>query len=148
MKPYNTLKQALVRPKDREDTEDQAGVVYQISCKDCPAQYVGQTGRHLRDRLKEHKRATTRGYELESGVAEHVMDTNHEIDWSVKVLDRDSNQRKRLVREAVWIRKTHPSMNREQGFELSKAYNHIIQQDGHNNRPSRRGNHLPPSKTF
>ena len=93
MKPTNTVKQALVRPKDHDQVEDQAGVVYQISCKECSAKYIGQTGRHLRERLKEHKRATEKGNHLESGVAEHVSNSGHEIGWSVKVLDKDSNQR-------------------------------------------------------
>ena len=132
MKPTNTLKQSLVRPKDRDNTLDQSGVVYQITYEDCPAQYVGQTGRHLRERIKEHQRATEKSYHLESGVAEHVKDTNHQIDWSAKVLDRESNQRRRLVREAIWIKRNRPSMNRETGFKLSKAYNHILQKDGSN----------------
>ena len=147
MKPTNTIKQALVRPKDRDANEDQAGVVYELSCTECPAQYIGQTGRHLSERIKEHKRATTRGYHLESGVAEHVMDTNHEIDWKAKIFDKDNNQRRRLVREAVWIRKKKPTMNREQGFELSKAYTKIITKDGNDTRPSRRGNHSAPHST-
>ena len=116
------------------------GVVYQISCKECEAKYIGQTGRHLGERLKEHKRATKKGYYLESGVAEHVVDTGHQIDWSAKILDKDINQRRRLVREAVMIKKNSPSMNREQGFDLSKAYNKILQHDGNYNRPSGGGN--------
>ena len=67
---------------------------------------------------------------LESGVAEHVVDTGHHIDWTVKVLDQDLNQRRRLVREAVCIKKVQPSMNRDQGYELSKAYNKLIEMDG------------------
>ena len=110
-------------------------MVYQISCKDCPAKYVGQTGRHLGERMKEHQRATRKGYYLESGVAEHVMDTGHDIDWSAKIMDQDQNQRRRLVCEAVCIKRVNPSMNRDQGFELSKAYNTIIQRDGSDNMP-------------
>ena len=98
--------------------------------------------------MKEHKRTMMKEYHLESGVAEHVMDTKHEIDWSPKILDRDNNQRRRLVREAIAIRRNRPSMNREQGFELSRAYNHLIHQDGSDTRPSRRGNHQAPSTTF
>ena len=148
MKPTNTLKQALVKPKDRDPFEEQAGVVYEISCKDCSAKYIGQTGRHLRERLKEHKRATERGNDLESGVAEHVANTGHHIDWSANVLDKDLNQRRRLVREAISIRKNKPSMNREQGFELSRAYNKVIQEETSQNRSSG-GNHpVAPTTSF
>ena len=92
------------------------------------------------ERLKEHKRATRLERELESGVAEHVCNTGHKIDWSAKILDQDQNQRRRLVREAIMIKKHQPSMNREQGFELSKAYSKIIHQEGSNSRPPGGGN--------
>ena len=74
-------------------------------------------------------------------MAEHVVDTGHEIDWSPKIMDQDQNQRRRLVREAVCIKRVNPSMNRDQGFELSKAYNTIIQRDGSNNMPPSGGDH-------
>ena len=140
MKPSNTVKQALVRPKDRDHVEDQAGVVYEISCKDCPAKYIGQTGRHLRERLKEHERVMDQGKHLESGVAEHAALHGHQIDWSAKILDKDLNQRRRLVREAIQIRKNHPSMNREQGYELSRAYHSLIKKTD-NTTSSGGGNH-------
>ena len=36
---------------------ERQSVVYRIPCKDCTGAYVGQTGRSLGQRLKEHKRA-------------------------------------------------------------------------------------------
>ena len=98
-----------MKPKDKDQSEDQSGVVYQISCKECSAKYIGQTGRQLGERLKEHKRATQKGYYLESGVAEHVINTGHDIDWSAEVLAKDLKQMRRLVREAVMIRRNKPS---------------------------------------
>ena len=38
-RPNTTLKQLLVRPKDRTPTEELAGVVYQVPCASCPASY-------------------------------------------------------------------------------------------------------------
>ena len=141
MRPTNTLKQALVKPKDRDPVEDQAGVVYQISCQDCPARYIGQTGRHLGVRIKEHKRATEKECLLDSAVAEHVANSGHQINWSVDILDKDQNQTRRLVREAIKIRQNKPSLNRDQGYELNRAYNRIIQQEANQTRPSGGGNH-------
>ena len=34
MKPHKTLKQLLVHPKDKRSSQDSAGVVYSIPCKD------------------------------------------------------------------------------------------------------------------
>ncbi len=36
-KPQNTLRRALVSPKDKTKLEQQSGVVYSIPCKDCDA---------------------------------------------------------------------------------------------------------------
>ena len=38
------------------------GVVYSIPCDGCPNVYIGQTGRSLKHRLAEHRRALKNGY--------------------------------------------------------------------------------------
>ena len=91
MKPHKTLKQVLVRPKDKVTDEEKSGVVYQINCKECEASYIGQTGRNFQVRLKEYKRATERGNTVESGIAEHACNTGHRIDWEAHILDQDPN---------------------------------------------------------
>ena len=55
MKPYNTLRENLVHPKDKRDITENAGVLYNIPCKQCPRVYIGETGRRLGVRLKEHR---------------------------------------------------------------------------------------------
>ena len=54
-KPYRTLQQTLVSPKDKSDKLKQSGTVYELSCLDCEAVYIGETGRKLEKRLAEHK---------------------------------------------------------------------------------------------
>ncbi len=61
--------------------EMKTGVVYQIGCQECPATYVGQTGRTLTQRLKEHKSALTNAHPDKSAAAELAIDTGHTIDW-------------------------------------------------------------------
>ena len=51
-KPHSKLRDLLVAPKDPINTLDKTGVVYQISCGDCPSGYVGETSRALRTRLE------------------------------------------------------------------------------------------------
>ena len=123
MKPHSTVRQLLGSPKDKGDKLEQAGVVYQIDCKECEASYIGQTGRHLKERLKEHKKALEKGDIRCSGVAEHAFQAHHEIDVdNIKVLDKESNFRKRLVLEALHIRQKAPSMNREGGLEMAAPF--------------------------
>ena len=71
-RPNTTLKQLLVRPKDRTPTEELAGVVYQVPCASCPASYVGHTGRCLGKRMKEHQKAVESGDCANSALAEHA----------------------------------------------------------------------------
>ena len=71
-RPNTTLKLLLVRPKDWTPTEELAGVVYQVPCANCPASYVGQTGRCLGKRIKEHQKAVESGDCANSALAEHA----------------------------------------------------------------------------
>ena len=52
-KPYNTLRELLVHPKDKTETGQKCGVVYQITCE-CGEHYVGETSRSMGTRFKEH----------------------------------------------------------------------------------------------
>ena len=61
-RPFRTLRQELVHPKDPVPELQIKGVVYTIPCDQCPRCYVGQTGRSLEQRLGEHHRALRKGY--------------------------------------------------------------------------------------
>ena len=48
-----TLRSRLVRQKDPADPNKQDGVVYKIRCT-CGKVYIGETGRSMQERMKEH----------------------------------------------------------------------------------------------
>ena len=50
-----TLRSHLVPPKDTVDPAKQDGVVYRFPCE-CGKVYIGETGRSMQDRIKEHGR--------------------------------------------------------------------------------------------
>lgn len=54
-KSNGTLRQTLMRVKNRRSEEARRGVVYEVPCRDCNQTYIGETGRLLQERLKEHK---------------------------------------------------------------------------------------------
>ena len=145
-KPHFTLRKSLVHPKDKRDTTETTGCVYEISCKNCDFTYVGETGRSLATRLKEHrtevekitKKIHTRATRLssisdqhKSAIADHVASTNHIIDWEdPKILHREGDKFTRWIRESIWIRRRgNKAMNNEGGaaYNLNHVYDHIIQ---------------------
>ena len=79
--------------------------MYEVSCKDCSGQYVGETLRTMAVRMQEHTCHTRNGRTDLSAVAEHAVVESHEIDWTTaKVIDTASNNRTRKVKQALQIR--------------------------------------------
>jgi hypothetical protein len=125
-KPFNTIKNILVKPKDSTPKENQCGLVYHIKCQDCNENYVGETGRNLGVRFKEH---TTRK-NTNSAIKEHLTDSGHKCSWDdVKILDKEENWFRRRIKEAIQIQKLRPSLNRDMGHELAPVYNTLLSRD-------------------
>jgi len=82
-----------VHPKDRINDEEKPDVVYKIPCKNERVD-VGETGRPLRARVKEHRKEVdsitgiftraekTRAASIcnKSAITDHVCNVNHVID--------------------------------------------------------------------
>ena len=81
-----TLRRELVRVKNKAEPSNIKGVVYQIGCN-CGEQYIGETGRTLAVRIKEHKSAVNRD-DSNNGISVHANSTCHDINWeSAKVVE-------------------------------------------------------------
>jgi len=63
-------------------------------------------------------------------ITDHVCSKNHVIDWAnAKVIDRESDKAGRLIREAIWIKKTD-NMNRDEGsYQLSHVRDKLLHTD-------------------
>ena len=72
----------MCHAKEPVPAHQQAGVVYKISCSECFKSYIVQTGRTLAQVVKEHQRAICTVDVNNSALAEHVVSTNHRIDWN------------------------------------------------------------------
>jgi hypothetical protein len=100
--------------------------VYRIPCE-CGDVYVGQTGRSVEARCKEHMRHIHLEQPEKSAVAEHSVNTRHRIDFnSTSVLDKAAGYMDRLVKEAIEIRLNTINFNRDGGFTLSRAWYPVI----------------------
>ena len=98
------IRSKLVRTKPAFNQEDGPGV-YVIPCADCPKKYIGQTGRTLATRLKEHKSYVRLAKpNSASAVFDHISSQNHNIDWkSSKTVFSSFDIKKRLIVESALI---------------------------------------------
>ena len=79
--PHSTFCKMLVRPKDPIPSDACKGIIYRIPCKDCDQCYIGRSGRTLASQLNRHQQAVANEDSNASTLAEHVLETRHQIDW-------------------------------------------------------------------
>ena len=92
----NTLRRSLTKVKETHSMMDVKGVVYSIPCAECSSVNVGETGRTLKVRMAEHRRAVKN------------MDPKMELPCISKRLHMhaiDWQEARILVREENWGRK-------------------------------------------
>ena len=80
LKPQSTLKQLLVKGKQKMPEEKKKEVVYHVPFKDCRKVHIRETKRTLKIVMAEHKQAVKKGDE-NNGIPVHAHTTNHSIDW-------------------------------------------------------------------
>ena len=71
-------KPRLVRSKDEIADEEKCGVIYNIQCKNCDANYIGETAKKQGTRLNEHRKSV-QACDLKSVVSKHAKYTDHSI---------------------------------------------------------------------
>ena len=144
-KPYRTLRQILVHPKDKVADEDKCGVVYHVPCSSCPQVYIGETGRKMSVRIEEHRKETekvtsrrkTRSTSVtedtstfRSAISVHAREKNHIMNFDdVSILDREDIWIRRRVKESMHVRKLKPEvpMNQDDGgYELSHVWDPLL----------------------
>uniref|UniRef100_A0A7I4YFD5 Reverse transcriptase domain-containing protein n=1 Tax=Haemonchus contortus TaxID=6289 RepID=A0A7I4YFD5_HAECO len=126
--PNNNIKQLLVRNRlyDKQcitkdciicpygKTGDCAliGVIYQIECRTCGSTYIGETGRQLATRIKEHLASMRRG-SLITALGRHKIEEHNGDNFEVKctILAQETEISARKALEAFWIFKRNPEMN-------------------------------------
>jgi hypothetical protein len=132
-KPWNTLRQSLVNPKDKLDKMNRCGTVYHIKCGECESTYVGETGRTLKVRFGEHSGDAT----PLTAVGEHCAKKLHFVpEENLKILDSETIKPRRKVKEALLIKEHNPDLNRDRGVELPAIYDLIVASRGTSLVPS------------
>ena len=126
--PHSNIKKQLVRNRlyDAECTSESCivcpygklgdcakqGVVYQLECLTCNATYIGETGRALCIRVKEHLASKRKGT-LTSPLGRHKLEAHGGDDFDVRciILACETEITARKALEAAWIYTGNPAMN-------------------------------------
>ena len=117
--------------KQRVDFEECKDVVHSVPCMKCDLRYLGETGQHFCERMKQHER-DVRNKKSTSGIYDHLRNNEgHSVNWAkLKYLDKENNWKGRKIKEAIYINALNPSskmdpkkvMNLEKGFELDPIW--------------------------
>lgn len=68
--PSYKLRSQLVRVKDPLESERHPGVIYRITCQDCHASYIEETG-NFKQRIKQQQNDVAKGHTTANALAEH-----------------------------------------------------------------------------
>ena len=118
----STLRNLLTHVKAPTPPEEQKCVVYRVPCE-CGSVYVGETGRQMKTRIEEHKRAVMKA-DPNNAIAEHVCSTGHQIQWDETTsIDHDGDWFRRRIKEfeALHIRSSN-AMNSDSGLSLNPCW--------------------------
>ena len=126
-KPFNKLRNFLVKPKDPIPEKDKCGVVYLGTCDSCKEQYVGETARSAETRIKDHFNTKK---EPPTAIQEHLSINKHKMTFkSFSLLTSEQKLFNRRIKESLYIKQFQPSLNRDGGHQLAAVYDEILSRD-------------------
>ena len=120
----NTLRTALGNPKDKDPKNNQTGIIYHYQCPhiNCPSAYIGESGRSLGERVKEH-------FKAHSPIHHHSTTTGHPMDPDqFNIVHKELNSHSRTIKEAMFICMQDPTLNRNLGkYQVPHIWDHLLQ---------------------
>ena len=106
--------------KDPIEKKHRFDITYKVTCpmSDCHHTYIGETGRRLDERLKDHA-----GRDSKSHLIKHSVESGHPAvgisDCEILSSNYRQNVYKRKLSEALFIKSLRPSLNiQEQSYAL------------------------------
>ena len=126
MKPHFTLSSIFRKPKIRLILRKSEVWCIKFSCRDCDAIYIGETGRSVKTRKREHVSAVRNFDPEKSALCQHVLEHDHVIDRkNVETLKSEPHANRRRTAESFLINqkaKDFNVLNRNDGAILPGVY--------------------------
>ena len=98
-------------------------VIYELSCSECEDKYIGETKRSLHTRINEHHKSIFYNRGNPAMLEHYKQHHNNSINsnpFKVKILEKSHNTTDRKIKEALWIEKKSPKINRDIGWKIKK----------------------------
>lgn len=109
------VQEIVTRKQQKTDINEEKSVVYEIPCKGCDQSYVGETGRGVDVRLKEH-RNDVKFHRVSNAIVLHIDKCDHLPDWErTRLLEKNIKKSTRKMLEAAHIL-TRDTFNSRCGF--------------------------------
>jgi hypothetical protein len=90
-----------MKTRPERDPQQMAQCIYSIPCE-CGRSYIGQTGRPLDLRIREHRYNLTEGILEKFKLAQHAYEECHRVGWvKARILGIESNCRYRKQRQSA-----------------------------------------------
>ena len=88
-------------------------VVYEVHCNNCLKKYTDETGRKLKERMKEHKDGGEKSQKI-TGLSQHMKTSAHSPAWDdARIIYRENNWKRRKFKEAPRITSNNKEKNNE-----------------------------------
>ena len=122
-KGNQSIKQILMKPKDKDPKDSKSGVIYSYQCPhlDCNEEYIGETSRTIGERRKEHLKQP-------SPIHGHSQTTGHSIENNnFNIIGREDWGQARTIKESIYIRVNNPTLNQNIGkYNLNHIWDRVL----------------------
>jgi hypothetical protein len=90
---------SLIKTRPERDSQQTTQCVHSIPCE-CGRSHIGETGRHLAVRLREHRHNLQEVLLEKLKLTQHVYEESHRVGWDkARILEIESNSRYRKYME-------------------------------------------------
>jgi predicted GIY-YIG superfamily endonuclease len=90
-----------MKTRPERDPQQTAQCIYSIPCESGRS-YIGETGRSLAVRLREHRHNLKQGLLEKSKLAKHAYEEGHKVGWEeARILDIESHSKYGKYKEAA-----------------------------------------------